>query len=290
MTDRAQPAEIPMWERIFYGVILVAALFVALLGYLAPARMDRAFTWAELPPLHARFVATLYLFGAVYLFAALIARRARSVRSAMGGIAVFTGVLFLVTVRNPDAFDLDLVPVWIWIASYVIYPLVALGFLWARRGRPTSGVNGRRSPSWVREVLVLHAVVFGVLGLLMFVVPDTVAAVWPWPVTPGVVQACSSPFLTVAFLSGAYAHRSVWPDVTPLLPALLVLEGGTLILSAGYSNLFRFDEVATWAWFVGFGVGAGTVVAALVATVTARPLRDPASAQPVPPTARQGGR
>jgi hypothetical protein len=270
MTNHAFPPEIPVAERVFCGVIFLAASFVALLGYLAPERMDEAFTWAELPPLHARFVATLYLFGAVYLVAAMVLRRARSVRPAMGGIAVFTGVLLLVTLRNADAFDLGLVPVWIWIASYVIYPVVALAFLWARRGRPSSGWTGNAAPSWVRGVLVAHAVVFGALGILMFVVPDTVAGAWPWPVTSGVVQAYSSPFLTVAFCAGAHAHRSVWPSATALLPALLVLEGGTLIVSAVHGGLFRFDEISTWAWFVGFGLGVSTVGAALVDRVTAR--------------------
>lgn len=75
-------------ERLFYGLIFLAALFVAALGYFAPVVMDEAFTWAELPPLHARFVATLYLFGAVYLLAVTASRGARAVGPAMGGIAV----------------------------------------------------------------------------------------------------------------------------------------------------------------------------------------------------------
>jgi hypothetical protein len=281
MTNPAQ-REIRVPDRIFYGVIFLAALFVALLGYLAPARMDAAFTWAELPPLHARFVATLYLFGAVYLFAALIAQRARSIRPAMGGIAVFTGVLLLVTLRNLEAFDLDLVPVWIWIASYVIYPVVALGFLWARRGRPSSDGIVTDAPSWVRSLLLGHAVVFGILGILTFVAPGTMANAWPWPATPVVIQTYSSPFLTIAFCAAAHAHRSVWPRVTALLPALLALEGGTFIVSALYSQLFRFDEAATWVWFVGFGSGACAVAAALVAGLTAPSQRQPATAPAAP--------
>jgi hypothetical protein len=273
MTNPARISGISIPERLFYAVIFAAALFVALLGYLAPARMDAAFTWAQLPPLHARFVGTLYLFGAVYLFTALIARRARSIRPAMGGIAVFTGVLFLVTVRNLQAFDFSLVPVWIWTASYVIYPLVALAFLWTRRGRPKSAPEPAEgsTPGWVRGVLLAHAAVFGVLGLLMFVVPDAMATAWPWPVTPGVVLAYSSPFLTVAYCAGAYAHRRVWPDVAALLPALLLLEAGALIVSGLYAHLFPRDAPATWVWFGGFLVGALTVGAAVLARPTMRP-------------------
>ena len=59
--------ELRWWERLYFGVITVAALFVTWLGFSAPARMDESFTWALLPPLHAGFVGALYLFGGVYL-------------------------------------------------------------------------------------------------------------------------------------------------------------------------------------------------------------------------------
>jgi hypothetical protein len=273
MTDAPRTSGISTPERLFYGVICLAAIFVALLGYLAPARMDAAFTWAELPPLHARFVATLYLFGAVFLFTALLARRARSVRPVMGGIAIFTGVLFLVTVRNLEAFDFSLVPVWVWTVSYVVYPLIALAFLWARRGRREPEHIEVTTTAWVRVVLLAHALVFGVLGVLMFVVPDVMVDAWPWPVTSGVVQAYSSPFLTVAFCAGAYADRRVWPDVAVLLPALFVLETGTLAVSFAYTELFPSDAIATWVWFGGFLLGALSVGAALVSRVTTRAVR-----------------
>jgi hypothetical protein len=273
--DAARSPEISIMERVFYGVIVIAALFVALLGYLAPQRMDDSFTWAELPPLHARFVATLYLFGAVYLFAALIARRARTIRPALGGVAVFTGVLFLVTVRNIEAFDFSLVPVWIWSASYVVYPVAALALLQTRTERPAPAGSNAVAPRWVRGVLLGHAVVFGVLGLLMFILPGVVAPAWPWPVTTGVVQAYSSPFLTVAFCAVAHAGRSVWPEVLALLPALLLLELGTLIVSGVHRALLPPDEIATWVWLASFFIGAVTVTAALVTCVSkTAPLAD----------------
>ncbi len=43
-------------------MICAAALFVAYLGIFVPERLDRSFTWAVLPPLHARFVGVLFSF------------------------------------------------------------------------------------------------------------------------------------------------------------------------------------------------------------------------------------
>ncbi len=66
------------FERAYLGTITVAALFVAYLGFVAPKRMDKSFTWAALPPLHARFVASLYLFGTVYLGACATTSKPRT--------------------------------------------------------------------------------------------------------------------------------------------------------------------------------------------------------------------
>jgi hypothetical protein len=156
---------------------------------------------------------------------------------------------------------------------------VALAFLWARRGRREPEQAEVRTAGWVRGMLLAHALVFGILGALMFVLPDVMADAWPWPVTSGVVQAYSSPFLTVAFVAGAYADRRVWPDVAVLLPALFVLEAGTVVVSAAYTELFPSDAFATWLWFGGWLLGALSVGAALVARVATRPV--PVGAAPL---------
>ena len=127
---RAEPAtaaavkEIPAAQRAFFVVIAVAALFVAYLGLVTPAKMDRSFTWAVLPPLHAGFVGMLYLFGGVFMAGCVLARRRSQVSGALPAIALFTSLLLLATALNSEAFDFDLAPVWVWTLSYTIYPAI----------------------------------------------------------------------------------------------------------------------------------------------------------------------
>ena len=121
------PTSIRLVERLYLATITLAALFVAYLGFLAPKRMDESFTWAALPPLHARFVASLYLFGGVYLGACSFARRRAANGPVYGGITVFTGLLLLVTLLNLEAFDFDLAPVWVWTVFYAA-PILAIAF------------------------------------------------------------------------------------------------------------------------------------------------------------------
>src|SRR4051794_24794250 len=104
---RTATGEIPAGVRVFYGVIALAALFVAYLGITKPAKLDESFTWAILPTLHARFVGVLYLFGGVYMIGCILAHRWSQVSPALPAIGLFTSLLLLVTLLHPDAFDYD---------------------------------------------------------------------------------------------------------------------------------------------------------------------------------------
>src|SRR4051812_48224520 len=153
-------AEIPGAVRWFYGVIALAALFVAYLGLAAPRHLDESFTWAVLPPLHARFVGVLYLFGGVYMVGCILAHRWSQVSPALPAIGLFTSLLLLVTLLHPEAFDYDLTPVWVWTLSYVVYPAIAFAAAWRLRHHPSPEAGGPTLSRWAVGFLAAQAVVF----------------------------------------------------------------------------------------------------------------------------------
>ena len=138
-------SEISAPRRIFFAVICAAAMFVAYLGIVVPERLDRSFTWVVLPPLHARFVGVLYLFGGVYMLGCIAARRWSQVSPALPAIGIFTSLLLLVTLLNLEAFDYDLGPVWVWTLSYIVYPAIAFALAWTARGRRATAAGAPRS-------------------------------------------------------------------------------------------------------------------------------------------------
>ncbi len=73
---------IPLSHRIYYSIISLAALLVALLGLFNPAGLASILPWATVPPLHARFIGSIYAFGAMFLFACTISRQQANVRWA----------------------------------------------------------------------------------------------------------------------------------------------------------------------------------------------------------------
>ena len=247
-------------------------MFVAYLGLFAPARLDRSFTWVELPPLHARFVGVLYLFGGVYMIGCIVARRWSQVSPALPAIGLFTSLLLLVTLLNLEAFDYDLTPVWVWTLSYIVYPAIAFALAWTARNREAAPVGGPALDDWARTFLVIQAAVFALLGVMLLVAREAMADVWPWPISAGLAQFYGGPFLAYAYCSWRYSRRTTWAELAAIAPAMLVYTAGTVVVSLVHSELFASD-LATWVWFAGFG-GAALVLLAITARALPAALGD----------------
>jgi hypothetical protein len=266
---RAAASEIPIGVRFFYGVIALAALFVAYLGITRPAKLDESFTWAILPPLHARFIGVLYLFGGVYMVGCILARRWSQVSPALVGIGLFTSLLLLATIINEEAFDYGLTPVWVWTLSYVVYPAIAFVLAFLLRARAAPEASGPAIAGWARRFLVVQAAVFAALGLTLLVARGFAVDIWPWPIDRGLAQFYGGPFLAYAFCSWAYSRRGRWAEVAAIAPAMLVFTAGTVIVSLVHDELFSTSDVATWVWFGGFGAAAVILAAMTVRSVPA---------------------
>jgi hypothetical protein len=272
-------SEVPVAVRCFYGVIALAAAFVAYLGLAAPERLDESFTWAVLPPLHARFVGVLYLFGAVYMVGCIVARRWSQVSPALPAIGLFTSLLLLVTLLNPEAFDYDLTPVWVWTLSYVVYPAIAFATAWALRHRRAAAVGGPPLPRWAGTFLTVQAAAFAVLGILLLVARDVAVDIWPWKISAGLAQFYGGPFLAYAYCSWRYSRRRRWAELAAIAPAMLVFTAGTVIVSLVHRELFSASDVTTWVWFGGFGAAA-VILLLLTARAVPAATADRAAARP----------
>lgn len=248
----------PVIHRVFAVIITIAAAFVAWLGFAQPKRMDEAFTWAQLPPLHAAFVGALYLFGAVLVGGSAVARHRAQWGAIIAGIAIFTTSMLVLTVLNTEAFDWSLGPVKAWVVSYVVYPPIAwiLTFWLARLPIVSSGGASIARPT--RLLLVAVAVVFGVSGIALVTARETMARAWPWPVSNGVAQFYGGPFLAVAWVAWWYARRDHRADLVVYAPAVAVLAVAVLATSIDHRDLFGADDPAAWLWFAVFGALAAS--------------------------------
>jgi len=248
-------AAIPRSQRIFFGVISAAALLVAALGIFAPERLAAILSWLALPPLHARFVGVLYLYGAVFTFGCMIARHPSQARYGLAVIAVWTGLLLLVSVLSLQAFDFNLLPPWLWFASYIVYPLLAIALLVKSRGRPAGETPGTPLPGWARLFMQADGAIVTVLALALIAAPGLIGRLWPWPITPLTAQTYGGPLLAYGLGSWWYA-RGTWSSVRAVVTAAFVFNLGVVLVSIVYLPLFSLSEIPDLLWFLGFGASA----------------------------------
>ena len=245
---------IPRGHKIFFGVICAAALLVAVLGYFVPTELAAITSWLVLPPLHARFVGALYFYGAALMVGCMMARCQAEVRFTLPMISIWTGLLLVVSVLSISAFDFSRLPVRIWFASYLIYPLIALVLAWQQRARVKDDLPGPPLPSWARDFMLSQGAVVGVFALALILLPDLMVAVWPWKITPLLAQTYGGPLLAYGVGSWLFGRRRTWVGVRAVVPAMFVFTAGVLLASLLHRELFSIGDVADWVWFIAFSV------------------------------------
>lgn len=262
---------IPPSHRALFAVILFAAAVVAVGGLLLPNVLADVFSWFTLPPLHARFLGAIYLWGALFMVGCLRAQTMDEVQWALPLVAIFTGMLFVVSVLNLGAFDFGRTPVLIWFASYVIYPLIGL-VLFVRAPRPSPRSDGSTPlPAWAQASLLIQGVIVTALAAVLFLLPAQAATAWPWPVTAFLAQAYSGPLLAYGIGSLLYSRLRTWREVRSIVPGMLAFTAVTLIASIGHLTVFGTLDAIDYLWFAAFAVAT-----AVLAAMTLRATRTPA--------------
>jgi hypothetical protein len=248
----------PWWLRAYLGFAAVQGFGIGLTGLLVPAEMQIPL---RVSPLNVRFVAALYVAGAVGVLWAAFARKREETRVFVLGFGLATGMILVLTIAFWSEFMADGLPHRpVWIFDYVVDPLLALiivpvAGLWP----PRTGARHALSP-----LLRIQAAVFGALGLALLLIPDVVAAGWPWVLPPLLGQLYGCFFIAFAVGAGLAARETEPRPVRVFALASLTLM--LLVLIVSFVHLDRFKpEPVTWLWFAAFGLGACVFAAALLA-------------------------
>jgi hypothetical protein len=240
-------------ERIFFVIIFLSAVAIAIPGFFAPAGLASGLSWLELPPLHARFVAATYLFGALTMLGALLVREWTQVRTVLLLTAIFTGLLFVFSLLNLSAFDFSRPVVWLWFATYLSYPIVALILLTRRSQGGANGIMAAASlPAWIRNYLLVQGISVSLVAIVLLFFPGAIISAWPWQITARLAQFYSGPLLAYGVGSLIFGIRGTMRDMKVIAPAMLGFTASTLIVSIIHSYLFSFAELPDTLWFALF--------------------------------------
>lgn len=237
-------------QRIFFAAVGLLALWVGIWGYFIPGQVDKAIPWL-VPPLHARFLGAMYLSGTAFMIGGILANYYAEVDTMMRVIPIWTGMLFIVSLFYLDEFDYSRTQVWIWFGAYIVYPLIALWFIWKERAIPER-IASPSVPAWVQGYLFVQGVLVTILGLVLLLAPDFMVSIWPWSITRLLAQIYSAPFLAYGLSSLMLSRKQTWSELRVVVVATFVFAFGVLLASVIHRQLFSVTNVAAWLWFGGF--------------------------------------
>lgn len=224
-------------------MLVAAAILVFSVGItlnMLTEQTDRFFAWTIATPLTAAFLGAAYWSACVLELLAARERLWVRARIAVPTVLLFTVLTLIVTLLHIDKFHMsspDLITrsgTWFWLFVYAVVPIV-MGGLWILQLRAFP------PPAWMRLVLVVQGVILIGLGILLLVVPQGMAPLWPWALTPLTARAIGAWLLAI----GIAAAQSVWENDLERVRIATITYAiiGILELIA----LFRFSGNVNWA-------------------------------------------
>jgi hypothetical protein len=241
-------------QKVFYGFVLALAAVVGVWGLFLPLQVDRVLPFL-VPPLHARFLGSMYLSGATFMALGILAKRWAEMRIVTPMIAIWTGTLCVVSLFYLELVRWSRVQVWIWFLAYTIYPLVALWIAWRRRKEREPGPGGPSSRG-ARTSLTILGVVTTALAVALLVAPAAMTAVWPWRISPVLAQIYGAPFLSYGIGSWIASRPRPWSEARIVVISTAVFTLLVLGASIVHRGLFDPGRPATWVWFGGLFVAS----------------------------------
>ena len=188
----------PLWLRAFFAAVLVQALLVGS-ALIEPRWISLVLPWPA-SPLNTRFIASLYLMGAISAALCLFASSLAAVRIPLLQIGFVTGALLLITIPHFGEFSRDTFP-YRWTVFYTVDPVLAFAIAWALRGRDRA-----RGSNPNQLIFMAYAATLCVAGLVLLFFPAVAVAMWPWSLPPVLGLVYSVFFFTCA-LGGVLAAR-----------------------------------------------------------------------------------
>jgi hypothetical protein len=257
---------LPM-RRILVPSVALSGIAAVVL-FVFPGRTHRLFAWTLRPELSAMVMGGGYAAGS--LLTVLTFRRVpwAVTRVAAYSITLFATAIAVATLLHLDRmhFDSNLASArfaaWVWLIVYIVAPPGLAALIIYEYRQP--GIDPPREASLGRGLKTTLGIQGGVMmavGVALFVIPLTMARVWPWAITPLSARAIGSWFMGIGF---AGAWSVVEDDVARLRPAAItytVLGVAWSIAVVRASDEVEWERVASWLFVLGI---ASIVVAGAI--------------------------
>ncbi len=168
------------------SLVLIPFLVVAFVVlYVFPGDTKSLFAWTIKPTMSAMVLGSAYLGGAYFFVRVLREPRWTAVGPGFLAVALFASLLGVATIVHWHKFNHGHVAFWIWAGLYFTAPFaVVAAWVVNQRFRAPERSDEVRLGDAARWVVCLVGLLALVQGIVMFLVPTRVIAIWPWTLTP----------------------------------------------------------------------------------------------------------
>ena len=252
--DRVLPTT--RWLSAFIAPFLLVA-FVLLYGF--PSHTARLFAWPILGTMTPMVLASAYLGGFWFFVQALRERRWAAVKLGFPAVALFATLLGIATVLHWEKFSHGHVAFWLWAGLYFTAPfLVVAAWLTNRAVEAAPQDDELRIGEVARWAIGGVGLATLLTGILMFVAPPAMIAMWPWPLTPLTCQVVGAIFCLGSAGLGVVRDPR-WITVRLMVQVEVVMVGLMSVAAVRARAELLTDRPLTWLLLGGFaGMLAGS--------------------------------
>ena len=233
---------------LFIVPFLLAA-FVIL--YVFPGHTARLWAWTIPVTMTSMVLASAYLGGAYFFLHVARTRHWHEVGVGCLAVTTFASLLGVATLLHWSVFAHDHLAFWLWAGLYSAAPFLVIGAWLANRRYA--------APVALGDVLLrpLERAGLGAVGILalgtgiaMFVAPDTMIDLWPWPLTTLSCRVVGATFCLGGALAGVWFDPR-WSSARLMLRVEAVMLVLMLVAAArAHDELLRHRALA-WPLLLG---------------------------------------
>lgn len=240
------------YTRVLSLVIVPFLLAAFVVLYLFPGDTRRLFAWTINPQMTPMVLASAYLGGAYFFARVLREPRWNVVKTGFLSVALFASLLGVATIVHWDKFNHRHVAFWLWAGLYFVTPFLVIGgWLANRRFAAPAGVEERRLGGVARWIVGLIGMLALVQGIVMFLAPLRVIAIWPWTLTPLTCRVVGAIFCLGSAGIGVLVD-SRWTTVKLMLQVEALMVALMLIAAVRARGEFDTGRPVTWLLLGGF--------------------------------------
>ncbi len=234
-------------------LMLFATLLALVAGvtlFLFPDRTDTNFSWPITSPMAAAFLGSGYLAGAVALIAFARDRSWPVLRAGAYALLAFSILVTAATLIHIDRFRMDAWEGWFWTVFYVLFvPAVVAFIVINERARRATPVGDPAIGPALRAFFTVTAALAAAAIAGLWLAPDRIASLWPWPLTPLTARMSAATFAGICtgslFSLGRVFHARIMTFGLGVFGVLILLA-----IALRASDV-AFERPLTWvalAW------------------------------------------